>query len=258
VISNLPALTLEKYLEKVDLHSLLSELGAQNINLLVGEIRHFTEKEARKRDKIVLSYFGQDGVKQIVDSIVICLTSSLKQKANAQILDIGAGSGFFTTRVSRKLKERLSNASFYAMDATPAMLLTMARKKGDEITPFFGIADNIAGSIQKAKKYAAVPEHFDVVFSTLMLHHCPDVNKVFRSLREVLKSTGKAVIADLCTHPFTEFREEMSDLHLGFDPEQIRKAARESFSKVSVEKLPGICCESSGRCAELFIATMKP
>ncbi len=252
------ALTLEKYLEKVDLHSLLSELGAQNIDLLVGEIRHFTENEARKRDKIVLGYFGQDGVKQIVDSLVTCLNSPPKLMATAQILDMGAGSGFFTTRVSHKLKERLPNASFYAMDATPAMLLAMARKKGDGIAPFFGIAENIAGSMQKAKKYAAVPKRFDAVFSTLMLHHCPDVNKVFRSLREVLKFNGKAVIVDLCTHPFTEFREEMGDFHLGFDHEEIRKAARESFSNVSVKKLPGICCESSGRCAELFIATMKP
>jgi SAM-dependent methyltransferase len=244
-------------LETVDLPSLLLELGAQNIILLVEEIKHFTEKEAEKRDKIVLSYFGEDGVKQIVDSIATRLTSPPKLKTKAQVLDMGAGSGFFTTRVAHKLKESLPQASFYAMDATPAMLLALARKT-NLIVPFFGIAENIAGSIQNAKKYADIPAHFDAVFSTLMLHHCPDVEKVFQSLRQVLKSSGKAVVVDLCTHPFTEFREEMGDHHLGFNPEQIRKTAKKVFSKVSVEKLPGICCESSGRCAELFIATMKP
>jgi len=253
----LPSLTLEKYLEKADLPKLLRELGAQNIDLIMREITHFTMKEAEKRDKTVQSYFGEDGIEQIVNAIVIQLTSQPKLKADAQILDMGAGSGFFTKKVALKLKERFPQASFYAMDATPAMLLALA-KKVEGIIPFFGIAENIAGSVKEARKYAELPVQFDAVFSTLMLHHCPYESKVFQSLRQALKPSGKAVIVDLCTHPFTEFREEMGDLHLGFDTEKIRKVAQQTFSKVMVKKLLGICCASSGRCAELFIATMKP
>jgi SAM-dependent methyltransferase len=142
------------------------------------------------------------------------------------------------------------------MDATPAMLLAIARKK-EGITPFFGIAENIAGSIRKAREYATIPDQFDAVFSTLMLHHCTDIDKVFKSVQQVLKPAGKAVIIDMCTHSFTEFKDEMGDVHLGFDPEQIEKSAKKAFSKVTVEKLPGICCSSSGRCAELFVATLR-
>lgn len=253
----MPTSRLDRYLETADLRRLLTELGAQNIDLMVKEIEHFTEKEGAKRDKIVLDYFGEAGVKQMVDAIVTQLTLPPKPKTNARILDVGAGSGFFTIRVASELKKHLPNASFYDMDATPALLRAMT-KKTDIITPFFGIAENIHGSINKAKQYADVPERFDAVFSTLMLHHCPDIDRVFQSVRKVLKPTGKAVIIDLCTHSFTEFREEMGDLHLGFDPQGIREAAHRSFSKASVKKLPGICCESSGRCAELFIATMRP
>lgn len=249
--------TLQEYLKTVDLPKLLHDLGAQNIDLLIEEIRHFTEKEAEKRDKIVLSYFGEDGTKQIVNTIIASLDSAPRLKTDSQILDMGAGSGFFTKRVANKLKESLPDAAFYAMDTTPAMLLALARKT-QAITPFLGIAENIHGSIKSAVKYADVPEHFDAVFSTLMLHHCPDVDRVFRSVREVLKPSGKAVIVDLCKHPFTEFREEMGDLHLGFDPNEIKEKAKKVFTTVSVKKLPGICCKSSGRCAELFVATMKP
>jgi len=253
----LPKMTLKEYLKTVDLHDLLRELGAQDINLTVGEIKHFTEKEAEKRDKIVLSYFGSCGVKRIVDAIVTSLTSSPKMRTDAEVLDVGAGSGYFTARVSDKLKKLLPQASFYAMDATPAMLSVLAKKRGGVI-PFFGIAENISGSIKSANKYAQIPTQFDAVFSTLMLHHCPDLNKVFQSLEKVLRSSGKVVIIDLCTHNFTEFKEEMGDMHLGFDPEEIRKAAKKVFTEVSVKRLPGICCESSGRNAQLFIATMKP
>ncbi len=250
-------LSLEEYLEAADLQELLRELGGRNVDLLVKEISHFTAKEAEKRDKIVLSYFGENGVSKIIDSITTGLNSHPKLKPNARILDIGAGSGFFTARIASKMMKPVPSASFYAMDATPAMLLALARKR-ENISPFFGIAENIAGSIENAKKYAAVPKRFDAVFSTLMLHHCPDIDKVFESVRQVLKPTGKAVIIDLCTHTFTEFREEMGDLHLGFDLNLIRKAAKKVFSRATVEKLPGICCSSSGRSAELFVAVLKP
>lgn len=68
-------LSLEEYLEAADLSELLRELGAQNVDLLVREISHFTAKEAEKRDKIVLGYFGEDGVNKIVDSIIAGLNS---------------------------------------------------------------------------------------------------------------------------------------------------------------------------------------
>jgi ubiquinone/menaquinone biosynthesis C-methylase UbiE len=252
----LPKWTLRDYLKTIHLPNLLTELGAQDPELLAKEIHHFTEKEAKKRDKIILGYFGEKGIKQIVDTVATKLNSQPKLKQTAKILDVGAGSGFFTARIASKLKKQLPNASFYAMDATPAMLLTTARKK-EEITPFFGIAENIAGSIRKAKEYATVPGQFDTVFSTLMLHHCTDIDKVFKSIREALKRAGKAVIIDMCIHSFTEFKDEMGDVHLGFDPEQIRKAAEKVFSKVTVEKLPGIYCSSSSRNAELFVATLR-
>ncbi len=253
----MPAMTLHRYLQTVDLPQLLCTLGAENIDVLVEEIKHFTVKEAKKRDRIVLSYFGEDGIKRMTDAIVNRLTSAPKLRTKAKILDMGAGSGFFTIRVANKLRKKFPGVSFYAMDATPAMLLVIERK-AEDIIPFFGLAENITGSIKEAKNYASVPKQFDVVFSTLMLHHCPDISKVFHSIKEVLKPSGKAVIIDLCRHSFKEFKEEMSDIHLGFDPEQIRRTTRKMFSGVSVEVLPGICCESSGRSAQLFIATARP
>jgi SAM-dependent methyltransferase len=252
----LPKPTLSDYLETANLPNVLTELGAQDPESLAKEIHHFTEKEATKRDKIIIGYFSKDGIEQIVDTVATKLDSRPKLRQTAKILDVGAGSGFFTARILSNLKKNLPHISFYAMDATPAMLLAMARKKV-AITPFFGIAENISGSIQKAKEYATIPERFDAVFSTLMLHHCTDMDRVFRSVREALKPDGKAVIIDMCAHTFTEFRDEMGDVHLGFDPEQIKKTAEKVFSKVTVEKLPGIYCSSSGRSAELSVATLR-
>ncbi|MEM3623010.1 MAG: class I SAM-dependent methyltransferase [Candidatus Bathyarchaeia archaeon] len=219
------------------------------------EIKHFTEKEAEKRDQIVINYFGEMGINRIVDNIVKLLFTPPKIPLNAKLLDVGAGTGFFTIKVAEKVNARLPRACFYAMDATPAMLLSLV-KKNVGITPFVGVAENIEGGIREARKHLNIPLKFDAVFSTLMLHHSTKPEKVFESLKQVLKKNGKAIVVDLCEHSFEEFKKEMSDVHLGFKPKNVQKMARKVFLNVKVEVLPGICCECSGRSAELFVAYM--
>ena len=246
----------KEYLEHLQLEQLFNKLGAADPETLAETVEHFTVKEAEKRDQIVRNYFGQSGVRRIVDAITRCLLEQPRLPREGKVLDVGAGTGFFTVRVARKVRAEIPSVSFYAMDLTPAMLLSLAKKKAD-IVPFVGLAENIRGSIEQTRKHFIVPFKFDAVFSTLMLHHSTRPERFFESIKETLKKHGKAVVVDLCEHSFEEFRTEMGDVHLGFKPENIQAMARRHFADVKVEKLPGICCESSGRSAEIFIATMK-
>jgi len=247
---------LESYIRKVNLRDLLKELKAPNIDIAIEEVQHFTEKEAEKRDQIVLGYFGEAGVKRIVSLMVHHLLSPPKLGDDAKILDVGAGSGFFTVKIDEELRPQAPRNAFYAMDITPAMLKVLTRKTG-KIVPFLGIAENVPGSIRQAQKYLRVPSKYDAVISTLTLHHCLDTAKVFEGIRDVLEKNGKAVIVDLCEHSFEEFKKEMGDAHLGFNPSLVRKLAEKFFSHVYVEKIPGICCECSGKSAELFVMALR-
>lgn len=230
-------------------------MGATQPQTLAKTVKHFTTKEAEKRDKIAIDYFGQNGINRIVDSITGFLLSDPRLAANAKVLDAGAGSGFFTAKVESKIHSTLPKVNFYAMDLTPAMLRVLARNT--DITPFIGLAENLRGSIQQARKRFTIPLKFDAVFSTLMLHHSVRPEKLFESISQVLKKDGKAVIIDLCRHSFKEFKEEMGDIHLGFNPEAIKRMANTFFSSVEVRNIPGITCKSSGRSAEIFVATAQ-
>jgi ubiquinone/menaquinone biosynthesis C-methylase UbiE len=250
------SISLEKYLKNLQLEQFFRKLGASNPKLLAKEIQHFTTKEAEKRDKIVLNYFGEDGVNRIVSTITKILLASPNLPAKAKVLDVGAGSGFFTVKIAEKIRTELPTVSLYAMDLTPAMLLSLAEKKAN-ITPFIGMAENIENSIKEAKKFFTIPSKFDTIFSTLMLHHSTQPEKVFKSLKQVLNSKGKAIVVDLCEHEFEEFKTEMGDVHLGFKPENIYEMARKYFPKVKVERLRGICCKCSERSARIFVVTMQ-
>ncbi len=239
----------EQDVKTVDLELLFKKLGAAKPETLAKNVRHFTLKEAKKRDKIVLGYFGEEGVQRIVEALTEQLQTP-KLRKGSKVLDVGAGSGFFTAKIA----ERMPDVNFYAMDATPAMLLALAKKLG--ITPFLGIAENIQASIAEAKAYAEIPAKFDAAFSTLMLHHSVNPENVFTSVKDVLKKNGKAVILDLCEHKFTEFKTEMEDVHLGFKLDYIREIVNRHFANVEITKMRGIGCSCSGRSAELFVATM--
>jgi ubiquinone/menaquinone biosynthesis C-methylase UbiE len=115
-------------LENPQLEQLFRKLGASNPEILAREIEHFTTKEAEKRDKIVTGYFGEDGVNRIVDTITKLLLASPKLSAKAKVLDVGAGSGFFTVKIAKKIIAEFPAASLYAMDLTPAMLLFSEEK----------------------------------------------------------------------------------------------------------------------------------
>jgi SAM-dependent methyltransferase len=245
-----------KYLENLQMRELLEKLGDSDPETLAVTVQHFTAEEGGKRDRIVVGYFGKNGVNRIVDSITEHLLEPPKLPANAKVLDVGAGTGFLTARVAKKIQAKMPLASFYAMDLTPAMLLSLS-KKNVGITPFIGIAENITGSAQCAREHFNVPLRYDAIFSTLMLHHSTRPEQVFRSIKAALKRKGKAVVLDLCEHEFEEFRAEMGDVHLGFRPQDIREMARKHFPEVKVERLAGICCKSSGRSAEIFVASMR-
>ena len=243
----------DEYIKDVDLNTLLTGLDPPYAETVMSQVRYFTEKEAEDRDRIVLSYFGEEGVKRIVDTVIEYLLSPPELREDARILDVGAGTGFFTVRIADEIRKYVPGALFYAMDITPAMLRVLTRKTS-EITCFLGLAEDIVRALKYAKRFMDVPEKFDAAFSILTLHHCLNIENVFKSMRKILNRQGKAVVVDLCEHPFEEFREEMGDIHLGFKPEFVKKAAEKFFSRVSIRKMPGICCECSGRSAELFVA----
>jgi ubiquinone/menaquinone biosynthesis C-methylase UbiE len=247
---------LKAYLRNVQIEQLLKKLGVSNPKKLAEEVEHFTIKEGEKRDRIMRDYFGECAVNQIVDVAASLLRDSPKLPVNAKILDVGAGSGFFTVKIADKIRAEIPEISLYAMDITPTMLLSLIEKEA-KITPFIGIAENIKGSIKEAKKFTNIPYKFDAVFSTLMLHHSLQPQKVFKSIKEVLKKRGKGVVLDLHKHAFKEFKTEMGDVHLGFTLEDIVKMAQKHFEKVEVKKLPQICCKSHGRSVQVFVANVR-
>ena len=94
-------------------------------------------------------------------------------------------------------------------------------------------------------------------FRFRMLHHSTQPEKVFKSIKTILKKNGKAVILDLCEHKFKEFKTEMGGVHLGSSLEHVPEMAKNCFPKVEIKKMPSIDCECSGHLAEIFLVFIR-
>ena len=169
------------------------------------------------------------------------------------VLDVGAGAGTFTIPAFGLIREAVPRAAFYATDVAPAMLRELSRRDRG-IATFVGIAEDLSESVKIARRYTDLPGRFDVLVSTLMLHHCEDVAAVLESINQVLSPGGALVLADLRKHDFADFREEMGDVHLGFDVDELRELAEETFGHASLLDLPEQCrCKDTGRTVDLFM-----
>ncbi|KUH34561.1 methyltransferase [Thermococcus celericrescens] len=236
------------------IRTFLRRLGFEEkaVDELVKQIEYF-EMEAPERDDIVRDYLRDECIERLVKEIVLEILRLGKKEV--RILDVAAGSGFFTERVKRKLEEKGIRVEVHGLDITPSML---KRLRDKDITPIWGVAERIGDSIRIANDHYGldVPEKFDVVFSTLAFHHFLNPEEVLRSIREVLEDGGKAVIIDVLKHGHGEFKDTLKDTHLGFSIEEMRGMGLRVFRNAEVRPL-GLHCEVDGILIGLYKAVFS-
>ncbi|WP_148882247.1 class I SAM-dependent methyltransferase [Thermococcus aciditolerans] len=234
-----------------EIRMFLERLGFDErvVNELVEQIEYF-ETEAPERDDIVRDYLRDECIERLVEEMAREVLRLGRKEV--RILDVAAGSGFFTERVKKRLEFMGVRTEVYGLDITPSMLKRL-REKG--ITPVWGVAERIRDSIRIANDHYGldVPEKFDVVVSTLAFHHFLNPEAVLGSMRDVLRENGKVVIIDVLKHRHGEFRETLKDTHLGFSIEEMRERGLRVFKNVEARPL-GLHCEVDGILIGLYKA----
>lgn len=117
---------------------------------------------------------------------------------SSSVLEIGSGPGELAVEIAR----RLPAATVVGIDLAPAMIdrsLDQARTTG--------LAERIRFELADAAALPLGDASFDVVVSTLSLHHWSDPATVFAEIGRVLRPGGLALIYDL--RPVTYTRREL-------------------------------------------------
>lgn len=108
----------------------------------------------------------------------------LQLRAGMKVADIGAGTGYFSTRLAR-----VPGVSVFAVDIEPKMIDYLKQRAQKE-----GLT-NITGVLAGAST-ANLPEPVDVILIVDTYHHLPNRQAYFGELKKSLRPGGRIAIVD--------------------------------------------------------------
>lgn len=138
-------------------------------------------------------------------------------------LDVGGGTG----RLSILLADRVGSA--VVSDPSDGMV-QVARQRIEEA----GLSDRLR-AVQADLTTDRLGGSYDVVWSSMALHHVPDLDRLLQSVAGLLVDGGRLAIADLDEDPDGAFHADKADFdgHHGFDRERLaEQLARAGFTDV--------------------------
>jgi len=136
---------------------------------------------------------------------------ALQLKPGMKVADIGAGTGYFSTRLAR-----VAGVGVFAVDIEPKMIdYLKQRAKKEGLT-------NITGVVASAAS-PNLPEPVDVILVVDTYHHLPNRGSYFRDLKKSLRPGGRIAIVD-----FRKDAPEGPPVQFRFTPEQIQNEMKQA------------------------------
>jgi len=103
------------------------------------------------------------------------------------VLDIGCGTGLLSLKFLKK-----ADCSIYGIDSSPEMLEIFK----DKISKL-DLSEKITCGLKEAENLDFENESFDIVASTVTLHHVIDKHSVIKKILNLLKPGGRFLIGDI-------------------------------------------------------------
>jgi ubiquinone/menaquinone biosynthesis C-methylase UbiE len=155
------------------------------------------------------------------------LLDNCKIKEDAKILDYGCGTGF----IAFALKNETNN--IIGMDYSDGMIEQFNKKANDfELTNIKAVKHNMNEEELPKKE-------FDLVITSMTMHHIKDTNMFFKKCKESLKTNGVICINDLDKEDGTFHAKHKNDgvEHFGYTKEELFDLAKANELEVISYKL---------------------
>jgi ubiquinone/menaquinone biosynthesis C-methylase UbiE len=170
-----------------------------------------TIDEVRARfDRVAAEWDSNPTRVNLARAVVDAIRSAVPLSPSLRGMDFGAGTGLVTLGLLPHV------ASLTAVDASPEMLRVL-----DQKLQALGIGNvfTLACDIARAPLPTA---QFDLIVSSMTLHHLPDVPGVLRRLRPSLRPGGWIALADLDAEDGSFHADMTGVYHRGFARTQIQ------------------------------------
>lgn len=170
-------------------------------------------------------YFAQkageyDGLPSRVQNVVN-IANSMLQEINftneMHVLDFGSGTGLLLSEIAPYV------GKMTAVDVSKAMIEVL-QSKLEHINTKVTVRQ-----IDLTKE--PLDEQFDVIISSMTIHHIENPQELFHTFYSLLKESGKIAIADIDKEDGSFHTEDTNVFHLGFDRDEFQNYAQKAGFK---------------------------
>jgi len=181
-------------------------------------------EEKRDFDKDAASWDENPGRVRIAERIFQTIVNRIVLSTGMEVMDFGCGTGLLSIRLLPFVK------SVVGVDSSPGMLEVFRKKV---LTSGLGA---ISAQLIDIDKGGTLEGMYDLVTSSMTMHHIKDVPSLLEQFHSVLKPGGRLCIADL-DGDNGEFHENPAGVfHNGFDRNEMKALFVESgFADVVAE-----------------------
>lgn len=173
---------------------------------------------------------------QLAAQVAAAICNVFPLTSDMTAFEIGCGTGLITTAMAPYLKKII------AADSSAGMLNVLREKiKEQKIINIEPVEIDFS-----ADKSVLASQSFNLVYSSMTLHHIRDVDAALKKCRRMLTHDGFLAMADLEKEDGS-FHSDMGGVqHLGFMPEELAQTARNcGFIDVRTQRVHVITKENS-------------
>ena len=161
--------------------------------------------EKRNFDIAAASWDEQPARVKLAQDIAQAVSAQIALTAEMDVMDFGCGTGLMTVLLQPRVR------SITGVDTSPGML-DVLRQKIDQLK-----LSNVRAALLDEDKAEELQGSYDVVVSSMALHHIADLEPVFRQFYDVTNPGGYLGIADLDSEGGRFHGDNAGVFHFGFD-----------------------------------------
>jgi len=173
-------------------------------------------KQKRDFDKVAASWDQNPARIKLAEDVARAIAGQVRLTRDMDVLDFGCGTGLLTLQLQPKVR------SIVGVDSSEGMLGVFQVKIAQaKLT-------NVEARRLDPDKGQVLSGRFDLVVSSMTLHHVPNVAPLLAQFRRVLKPTGCLCVADLDLDGGRFHEDRTGVFHPGFDRPALEEAFRDA------------------------------
>lgn len=159
----------------------------------------------RNFDKVAANWDEKPQRRLVAEAVTAAMTAKIPLHRGLQVLEYGCGTGLCGLQFASEI------GHLTAADTSAGMLEEL-RKKCQAL----GL-DNVTPVKISPDSWTLPAATFDLVFTSMVLHHIADIHSLLQNLQRALKPGGVLAIADLAQEDGTFHDDPTGIAHCGFD-----------------------------------------